>query len=274
MHCVDVHAHLTHEAFAPDLDAVVRRAESAGLGAIIVNGLEPRSNRRVLALAQQFPLLWPALGIYPVDAVCHQIKDLPFPVAPFDVDAELAFIREAAAQGVLAAIGECGLDGYWVGEDLFVEQERVFVALIEIAVEHHLPIIVHSRKREERAFEVLAHYGAKKVNFHCYGGKVRAAVRVAEQYGWYFSIPANARVNQAFRKMLSELPQAQILTETDCPYLAPVKGERSEPSHVVGTVELFAELRGLSVDEAQAVVWKNFVSLFGVKPQRSLATKE
>lgn len=261
---VDVHTHLTHVAFAGDQDAVIARAMEAGVDAIVVNGLEPRSNREVLALSARHPAVKPALGIYPIDAVNDLLPAVfPYPVPRFDVDVELAFIREQALAGRLAAVGECGLDGHWVGADTFPAQERVFEALIGIALEADLPLVIHTRKAEPRAAELLAAHGVRKVNFHCFGGRTVLAREWAERHGWWFSIPANARVNQAFAKMLRELPLERILTETDAPYLPPTRGERNEPANVVGTVAYLAELRGLSVDEARAQVADNYRALFG-----------
>lgn len=260
---VDVHTHLTHEKFLDDWQMVIKSAEAAGLSAIIVNGLEPASNRKILAMASQFPVVKPALGIYPIDAVNHLLPDdFKLTVARFDVDQEIAFIREQALAGKLHAIGECGLDGYWLTQETFAEQERVFRALIGVALEADLPIIIHTRKLEERAGEILAEMQIKRVNFHCFGGKVKLAQRFAEQFGWYFSIPANAPVNPAFQQMLTNLPIEQILTETDAPYLGPVRGERNEPANVTGTVALLAILRSMSEPEARTQVWQNYLRLF------------
>ena len=261
---LDIHTHLTHERFAGDVDGAVARARAAGLGAIVVNGLEPRSNRAILRMAGEHDLVRPALGIYPIDAVCNLLpEDFTLEVARFDVDAEIGFIREQAAAGRLIAVGECGLDGHWVGEETFAEQERVFEALVDVATAHDLPVIIHTRKREVRAAEILRHLGATRVDFHCYGGRVKNALRWAREDGWWFSIPANARRSEAFTKMLAELPEERILTETDAPYLSPRPGTRSEPADVVGTVAYLAELRGWSQDEARERVWGNARALLG-----------
>jgi TatD DNase family protein len=261
---VDVHTHLTHERFSGEVDATVERALRAGLGAILVNGLEPRSNRAILEMAQRHAVVEPALGIYPIDAVCTQLpEDFTLAVERFDVDAEIDFIAEAAAQGRLRAVGECGLDGHWVGEETFAEQERVFERLVEVAMRHDLPVIIHTRKREVRAAEILRHMGATRVDFHCFGGRVKHALRWANEDGWWFSIPANARRNEAFGKMLRELPAERILTETDAPYMSPQPGQRSEPAAVVQTVQYLAELRDWSVEQARERVWQNYCSLVG-----------
>ena len=263
---VDVHTHLTHEKFATDLDSVIDRAVQAGVTAMVVNGLEPRSNREILALAARRPVIKPALGLYPIDAVNDLLPaDFPLTVAQFPVDAEIAFIRAAAAAGSLAAIGECGLDGHWLPPETFKAQEAVFERLIEIALAFDLPLIIHTRKLERRAIEILKTHGVRKVDFHCFGGRVKLAEQCAHEERWWFSIPANAGVNEAFRKMLAVLPEDRILTETDAPYLAPLRGERNEPANVVGTVALLAELRGWDVQTAQARIYRNYVELFGEK---------
>ncbi len=258
----DVHTHLTHNKFASDLEETVRRARQAGLAAIVVNGLEPASNRRVLELAGRFDVVRAALGIYPVDAVCRMLPDdFTLNVARFDVDAEIQAIAEFAAAGRLAAVGECGLDGHWLESSTFTEQERVFEALVDIAMQNALPVIVHTRKREVRAAEILRHMGARFVDFHCYGGRVKNALRWAREDGWWFSIPANARRNEAFSKLLRELPSERILTETDAPFLSPRPGGRSEPADVVDTAAYLAELRGWLIPEAADRLWRNFESL-------------
>jgi TatD DNase family protein len=261
---VDVHTHLTHEDFDSDRLEVIERARAAGLGAIVVNGLEPVSNRMILRMAEADSIIKPALGIYPLDAVCQTIPDdFPFQVRKFDVEDEVRFIRSQAAAGRLAAIGECGLDGYYLGSEYLPGQERIFEQLIEIGMQFDLPLIIHTRKCEVRAGEILASYGVKKVNFHCFGGRTSLAKFYAETYGWFFSIPANCTVNEGFQKMLKILPEELILTETDAPYLAPKRGLRNEPAHVVGTVQRLADYRGWTLDQAKERIASNFHRLFG-----------
>lgn len=260
---VDVHTHLTHEDFKHDWQDVLDRALHCGLAAIVVNGLEPRSNRQILEWAKSYPFILPALGVYPLDAVNDVIPtDFPFEVAKFDVKEELKFIRKEALAGRVSAIGECGLDSYYLDQSYLGAQEKVFEELIGIALEANLPLIIHTRKAEQRSGEILAAHGVKRVNFHCFGGRTTLAKRYAEENGWWFSIPANCTVNEAFQKMLKTLPPERLLTETDAPYLSPVKGTRNEPRNVVGTVEMLARLRGWDVDKAKDQICQNFRELF------------
>lgn len=272
MRYVDVHTHLTDHRFDHDRNEVIARARALGFAAIVVNGLEPNSNRQILAMAKADSLIKPALGIYPIDAVNDRLPaDFPHRVGRFDVEAELAFIRERALAGEVFAIGECGLDGHWLDSESFSQQEFVFERLIEIAREADLPLIIHTRKLEERSAAILKNHHVRRVNFHCFGGRTKLAQRLAEDEGWWFSIPANAAVNEAFKKMLKQLPIERVLTETDAPYLAPNRGARNEPANIVGTVSLFAELRGLDQEAAATQIYNNFNALFSTKGQSTAA---
>src|SRR3989338_8741754 len=169
---VDVHCHLTDSAYELDLAAVIQRAQVRGVTQLVVNGVDPVSNRQILQMQQQYPTVRAALGIYPIQAVSrHLTAPLPMPMEVLqDPDAEIRFIAEQAQAGRIVAVGECGLDAHWLGPETFSEQERVFLALVEVAKQHNLPVIVHSRKLEIRTYELLREANPLHVVFHCWGG--------------------------------------------------------------------------------------------------------
>jgi TatD DNase family protein len=264
----DVHAHLTHPELAPREAEVLANARAAGLSSIVSNGLNPSDNEAVRALAARAPdLVRPGFGFYPVDAVLAKMEAMgvPYPreVPPVSTEDGIAWVREHAADAF--AIGEIGLDGYWVPEALWAEQEDAFRALVRIAIDADKPMIVHTRKRERRTLEILLELGAKRVNWHCFGGRVKLAREIAE-HGHWLSIPANARRNEAFTRMVETLPRDKILLETDCPYLGPEPGVRSEPMHVKGTLAFAAERWGCSEEQALATVSESYEALFGAPP--------
>ena len=262
---VDVHAHIIHPQFSGEEDNIAVRARNAEVECVIVNGLEPKSNREVLSLCKRHDNLYPALGIYPLDAIANQITqqqweyDFP-PPQPFDVDAEISFIDSVAPQ--LIAIGEIGLDQYWVTNQA-AAQEVVFRKLISVALKHDKPIIIHTRKAEARAFAILQEMGVKKADFHCYGGKLKLAKRIADA-GYHLSIPPVVVRAESFQRMAQVLPLRSILTETDCPYMGPEKGERNEPANVPIGVAAIAKARGLTTIETKTAIRQNFQTLFGV----------
>ncbi|MFT3923486.1 MAG: TatD family hydrolase [Myxococcales bacterium] len=264
----DVHAHLTHPKLLPELNQVLAAARQAGLTSIISNGLNPEDNEQVRALAARDSLVKPAFGLYPVDAVLPEMRkagiDYPREAAhEANADEAIAWVAEHVDEAF--AVGEIGLDGYWVPEAFWEAQERAFRALVEIAMRADKAIIIHTRKRERRALEILREMGARRVDWHCFGGKLKLAREIAEA-GHYLSIPANARRSESFTRMLETLPRERLLLETDCPYLGPDKERDNEPANVTHTLAYASELWGIDIEQVEAQLSANFEALFGVPP--------
>jgi TatD DNase family protein len=263
----DVHAHLTHPKLASEVGAVIARAHASGLTTIVTNGLNPHDNANVLALAREQPMVKPALGFYPVDSVLQAMRaaSVEYPREGEECSTEegIEYVRSHVSEAF--AVGEIGLDGHWVPERFWPAQEAAFRALVQIALDADKPIIVHTRKREARAFEILQELGARRVNWHCFGGRVKLARKIAE-HGHYLSIPANAPRSDSFTRMLQTLPRERILLETDCPYLAPEPGERNEPKNVTGTAAYAAKLWQMTEPDLLTLLSSNFERLFGVPP--------
>lgn len=266
----DVHAHLTDRRLAAREGEVLERAREAGVTTIICNGLNPEDNRRVAELAARTDgLVRPAFGLYPVDAVLPEMlamgveyhRDGEGP--PVSAVEGVAWVRDHVDEAF--CVGEIGLDHYWVPEALWERQEQVFRELVLLAMEADKAIVFHSRKAERRALEVLTELGATRVDWHCFGSKVKLARRIAE-HGHWMSIPANANKNQAFQRMIETLPRDRILLETDCPYLGPVRGEVNEPANVAVTVDIMADRWACTTEQVVAQLEENFEALFGVPP--------
>lgn len=132
----DVHAHLTSPAF-DDVDEVIERAKNAGLSTIISNGLNIVDNERVLALSQKHSLVRPALGFYPVDTVLSEMLemgiDYPREVEMHSAEETIAWLKDHLSDAV--AVGEIGLDHYWVPEALWEKQEAIFRQLVTVAMD-------------------------------------------------------------------------------------------------------------------------------------------
>jgi TatD DNase family protein len=263
----DVHAHLTHPDLFADIEGVVARAEAAGLSTIVSNGLNPADNEAVLALAQRFPIVKPALGLYPVDAVLADMnaagETYPGQRDVWPAGEAIAWVREHVEQAF--AVGEIGLDGHWVKEPFWPAQEEAFRALVQLAMAADKAIIIHTRKRERRTLELLDELGARRVNWHCFTGRLSLAREITKR-GHYLSIPANVRRSESFTRMLEALPREQLLLETDSPYLGPEKDTQNEPANVKGTAAFAAELWKTSEAAAIEQLASNFEALFGVAP--------
>jgi TatD family hydrolase len=247
------------------------------------------SNRRVLELCERYssssssssssspppPLLLPALGIYPIDALCHYINDtnntnnikwsFTFPQpALFDVDAEINFIETMARDKKIVAIGECGLDKkYYDNDDATAEQERVLRKLMKIGKLYDIPLIIHSRKAEARVLEMLIEEGVVKADFHSFSGDTKLGVEIA-RHGYYLSIPTVVEKGSSFQSLAKAIPLNKILTETDAPFLSPDKGIRNDPSTIPRGVIAIAKVKKISASEVAVTVRENFRCLFNV----------
>jgi TatD DNase family protein len=267
MGLADVHAHVTHPTLAPHIDGVVARARAAGVTTVIANGLNPADNAAIRALAAREPLVRPAYGFYPVDTVLTELKamgnDYYRDSPPVSAEEGVAWVEGHAGEAF--AIGEIGLDGHWVPEALWPKQEAIFRQLLRIALDADKPVILHTRRRERRALEIIEELGVTRVDWHCFGGKVNLAREIAA-HGHWLSIPANARRSESFTRMLETLPRDRVLLETDCPYLSPDRERASEPADVAGTATYAAELWGVSPAEVAERTGENFARLFGVAP--------
>jgi TatD DNase family protein len=267
MGLADVHAHVTHPRLAAQIDDVLARAQAAGVTTIVANGLNPRDNEAVRALAARTPLVRAAYGFYPVDTVLAELKamgnEYHRDAEAVSADEGVAWVRAHASEAL--AIGEIGLDGHWVPEALWPKQEEVFRALLRVALDHDKPVIVHTRRRERRTLEILEEMGVRRADWHCFGGKVSLARAIAER-GHYLSIPANARRSESFTRMLQTLPRERLLLETDCPYLGPERDGTNEPANVAGTADYTAELWGVPRSEVDARLAENFERLFATAP--------
>ena len=264
----DVHAHVTHPKLAPRAAEVLENAARAGLTSVLVNGLNPNDNAAVAALAKEHPIVKPCFGLYPVDAVINEMHemglDYPRDAGPeFTTEEAIRWVEDHVEEAF--AVGEIGLDGYWVPEELWDKQEQAFRRLVRVAMDADKAIIIHTRKRERRAFEILEEMGATRVDWHCFGGRVKLARRIAA-HGHWLSIPANARRNEAFTRMIETLPRDKILLETDCPYLGPEKGVDNEPANVAKTLEYVAELWECTPEAARETLEASFEALFHVSP--------
>jgi TatD DNase family protein len=261
MDLIDVHAHLDSNRFKKDLDKVIENFKKAGGKFVINSGVNKETNRLALKLSEKYDLVKVSFGIYPIDALVKELdveSDFLRKIEAFDVDDELKWIEKNESNCV--AIGECGLDYKWI-TDKNEEQKKVFEKVIKMALKIDKPLIIHSRKAEEDAVDLLEKNNAKKVVMHCFNGKKGLIKRCIEN-GWYFSIPPVIKRLHHFQNLTKLVPLSQILTETDAPYLSPVAGERNEPQNVEVTIEEIAKVKEVSKKNVSEAIFQNAKTLF------------
>lgn len=256
---VDVHAHLDFPEFSKDLPEVLGRAERAGVVAVINQGVHHASNQKVLQLAAQYPLLKPALGLYPLNApnVAVHEQDDDFDRQDVSVDATLKFIKAHADD--IIAIGEVGIDLKYSDDE--EHQIKNFTKILQLSNAMKKPVIIHSRKAEKLILDLLEEGRHTRALLHCFSGS-KKLIKRAVDLGLPMTVTSNANRLQHFQLVARSVPLTHLFTETDAPYLGPVRGERNEPANVKVAVEVIAREKGLTPEEVARAIYLNYQRFF------------
>ena len=249
----DTHAHLDDRAFREDRDGLITGLQSKGVGLVMNPGCNLESSRNAVALAQKYPHVYAAVGSHPdaADEVNEQV---------------LEEYRKLCKLPKVKAIGEIGIDYHY--EDIPRElQLKAFRMQMELAREVNLPVIVHEREAHEDGMAVVKEFPGVTGVFHCYSGSAEMARQLVD-LGWYIGFTGVLTFKNA-RKAIetaASIPLERIVLETDCPYMAPepFRGKRNDPGYIYRMAEKLAEIRGLSVEDIQAVTTENGKRLYRI----------
>ena len=289
MTLTDTHCHLDFNKFDEDRQAVIQRARDAGITRILIPALDLDSARAALQLAAAQPGIFAAIGFHPTDlekwneASFRNLKSLIMETGG------LPAVRKEQApalQNKLVAIGEIGLDYYWVKE----EEARTFQhgALrqqLVLAQEVNKPVILHMREENDAWFgqasldllDILRewHKGLQAQNhplverpgvLHSFNGNLETAQKAIE-LNFYIGVtgPVTYKNAEEKRRIIRALPLERLLIETDSPFLTPVphRGKRNEPAFVVHIADRIAEIHNTTREQIAEITTNNAARLFG-----------
>ena len=251
----DTHAHMDDRAFDDDREELLASLPESNIGLLMNPGCSLESSRNAVALAEKYPYIYAAVGSHP-DAA-DEVNDA--------VIEEYRMLCKLHPDSV-KAIGEIGLDYHY--EDIPRElQKKAFIAQLELAKELDLPVIVHERDAHEDGLAIVKAFPEVKGVFHCFSGSAELARQLTD-LGWYIGFTGVLTFKNA-RKAIETaqaIPLDRIVIETDCPYMSPepFRGRRNDPSRVYRMAEKLAEIRNISVEEAQAITMENGKRLYRI----------
>ena len=251
---IDTHAHLCSPQFDRDRDAVIRRAQDAGVEAIVEVGYDVENSRCAVELAAKYPFIYAAVGVHPHDADKTREEDIDT-------------LETLLAEPKVIAVGETGLDFY---RNLSSprKQEWLFQRLIALATFHKKPLIIHSRNSWRKVVEVIRTCASESLTgvFHCFPEGVQETL-LADSLGFSVGLGGSFTYGRRERdEVIKRVKPGKLLLETDCPYLAPAghRGKRNEPSYLAEILATISQLRGESTQMVEKVTTENARTLFGL----------
>jgi TatD DNase family protein len=268
MELIDSHAHIDFPQFAEDRDAVLERARAAGVTALLAIGTGPGPEEldSALPFADQHDWIYATVGIHP-----HEAKEV--------TRQHLEELEKLAQHAKVIAWGEIGLDYYYDHSPRDVQQ-KVFRDQMALARRADLPIVIHCREAWADCLAMLEEdWGPTGLGgiLHCFSSTLEDARRGIDMgflvaFGGSLTYPKS----QNLRDVAKALPLANILLETDAPYLAPqpFRGNRNEPAYVIEVARALASVRDLPAEEVAAATTGNFRRFFGLaRPAMSTAVE-
>jgi TatD DNase family protein len=252
---IDTHCHLDFADFDAERDALVARAHAAGVAQMVMISTRVKKLPTLLALTERYPSVFCSVGTHPNNAN-----------EELDVTAD-DLVQLAESHDKIVAIGEAGLD-YFYDTQTPADQQTGFRRHIEAARRTQLPLVIHSRSADEDMAAILTEEtgkGAFPFILHCFSaGQALADCGVA--LGGYISFSGILTFpkSEEIREIAKTVPLDRLLVETDAPYLAPKRwrGKRNEPSYVVNTAEVLAEVKGVSYEEMAGITTENAFRCF------------
>lgn len=269
MFLTDTHCHLDYNKFDSDRAEVIQRANESGLIRLLVPGLHHRSSKEAVRLAESNASVYAAVGFHPTD-----LKEFS--------ESNFQEVKDLAKHPKVVAIGEIGIDYYWVKESgKRAIQREVLKQQLQFAKEINKPVIIHMREENDAWFgeasvdllRILEEWQSglrgnlaeKPGVLHSFNGNLETAQK-ALALNFYLGItgPVTYKNADEKRKIIGQFPLDKILIETDAPFLAPVpfRGKRNEPAFVHHIADKIAEIHSKSPAEIATITTANAARLF------------
>lgn len=255
MNLTDTHIHLHFPQYDTDRPEMIERAIQGGVRHFLNIGTDLEDSRKAVALAEQYPEVYAAVGYHP-----HETK--------MANPGDLAELEKFLAHPKVVAIGEVGLD-YFHDHSPREIQQKVLGKFLEWYQKHKKPIIIHCRDAYEDLLGILKEHGKApyRGTLHCYSSNAKTMKEYLD-LGFHiaFGGALTYKKNDRLREACALCPKDRLLLETDAPYLPPQskRGKRNEPLYMIETAECAAKLHGMSVEEIADLTTANARALFGI----------
>jgi len=235
---IDTHCHLDFAVFDGWRDQLLDDARSDNVTDFVVPGVTADAWPGLLATCDAEGL-YPALGLHPCFLDQHKAADL-------------TQLEELLSFKPVVAVGEIGLD-FFIANLNQEKQIELFTRQLEMANHFQLPVLLHVRKAHDQVLKLLRQFKLERGGIvHAYSGSEQQAQQYIE-LGFKLGMGGSLTYDRAkkLRRIAMHLPLDAFVLETDSPDipLAGYRGEPNQPRRVREVAEVFAELRGISLEE-------------------------
>ena len=256
MNLIDTHVHIYSEEYDGDRAEMMDRAVNAGVSKFVVPAIDSEVTPRMYALERQYPeQVFLMMGLHPTY------------VKPETYLEELAHVERELESRKFVAVGEIGIDLFWDQSTLAIQQEA-FKKQIQLAKKYKLPINIHCRSAFDEVFEVLEAERSPELFgiFHCFTGNLEQAQQAISLNMKLGIGGVTTFKNGKIDQFLNQIPLANIVLETDGPYLAPVpyRGKRNESSYLKEVVAKLALIYDLTEEEIAKTTTRNASEVYSI----------
>lgn len=249
----DTHAHYDDEAFDEDRKIVLASLPKQGIEAVVNAGADIKSVKTTLKLTEEYHYIYGTAGVHPSSTG--------------ELDEEnFAWLKMAAREPKVVAIGEIGLDYYWEEPD-HDTQKKWFSRQLELAKEAHLPVVIHSRDAARDTLHMMKDHKAEEVGgvIHCFS----YGTDMAREYlnmGYYLGIGGvlTFKNSKKLKEVVAYAPIEQLVLETDCPYMAPdpYRGKRNSSLNLTYVAKTMADIKGMEPEQIIEITNRNAKRLY------------
>ena len=276
---IDTHTHIYTEEFDADRADVVSRALAAGVGIMLLPGINASTIAPMLSTCRTWPgICFPLIGLHPEDVredyadVLEEMEklldgDSEFRLTDENKPSGCQSIEESCSSISFIGIGEIGLDFYW-DATYKAEQLKAFESQLRWASRYRLPVVIHQRAAFDELYALMESFRPEALTgiFHCFGGTADEAERLLSFPGFMLGIGGALTYKKSTLPdvLRNNVPLDRIVVETDAPYLAPVpyRGRRNEPAYIVEVVRRLADIYDQTPDAVAARTTANALRIF------------
>jgi len=272
---IDTHCHLNFKRFKKNVDEVILRSKTAGIGGFIVPGTDILLSEKAVEIATQYEGIYAAIGIHP-----HHTFNAS--LATDHMNSDIIALQGLITHPKVVAIGEIGLDRhayedtkypeYQVSDAFIKAQIAYFIAQLRLAKTHGKALIIHNRETKKELLDILRSEWDESMRFrtvfHCCEPDSEL-LSFAKNHDIYIGVDGDVTYGGVKTSFVKEVPLEMLVLETDSPFLLPepLKTQKlypNTPANIPLIAQYIADIKGITQEVVGEETTRNAKRLFSL----------